>query len=236
MEFTIDFTDVVKENIHFLIFFGIPWSLTWVGILLFASFKGFIYVLNRFKYKFSFGKLNISERVVSPRLEVKKSWVVYSELALASQALGSDLVCVFQLHNGGKYNNGNSVLKFTQSHNYASRGHRNFYNASIKFSNILISMAPDWIAPAIEKGRSWNNISDMSLESAWRREFDRNNFKSYMQVCVKSEGIEEIIVSAFFNHTLKSSDVEKMFDSLSSYSHHIAAILKDKDEDKDNER
>lgn len=224
---TIDLTQIVKENLYFVVLVGFPlFAICLSGIVFLISF-GFVYVLARFKYKFEFGKLQIQEKPVSPSKEVEKSWVVYSELALASQALSADLVCVFQLHNGGKYNNGNSVLKFTQSHNYASHGHRNFYNAYVKFTNILISMAPDWIAPTIQYGKYWNNVSEMSEESSWKREFERNSIESFIQVCVKSNGIEEIIVSAFFNRELQEIETEQMYNVISRHSHVIAAMLKE---------
>lgn len=224
---SLNLTELFKGYSLIFLFIGIPFIVVVIGVVIYFVFLFLIKTLNFYKMNLTIGKnFALKPSEISVKEEARRNMMVYAELAKLAQVINCHLISVFQLHNGGSYTNGKSMLKFSQTHYYVERGHLNFYNR-YKFQDRLLSLAQDWLGGVLEHGQDFNSVENLPLESEWRREFELLKFGYYAQVLVKSGGVDEMIVTAFFKREVDELEKDVILKFLQKQSLVIAALLND---------
>ncbi|WP_125172485.1 hypothetical protein [Leptospira levettii] len=157
---------------------------------------------------------------------INRDSLVYTELNLLAVYFKADVSCVFSLHNGGKFNNGLSVQKWSLTHDYSATGQLSFYHKILKYKDQLISQS-EWIASGIINEEYFFTVDEMEESSAWRREFVRNGIKHGVLKLVETDDNPELIVALFFRSTKAQTELESNNHILRESSDKISSILKD---------
>lgn len=226
------FWDFADRNFFYMIFVGLPiFSIIvavciWITIYIFSKY-GMILSIKGIELKKEHDKQEEKEKKIKIHEYAIRDVLVYGELGQLGAYFSADIIAVFQLHNGGHYNNGISVQKFTLSHDFATTGNASFYMKSVKFKDQLISQAKDWIGETIIKGYMFLNVSEMDEESTWRRELVRNGIQYAILKLVESDDVPEFILGVFFRRHFDSIELDYNNSILREYADKISSILKD---------
>lgn len=168
--------------------------------------------------------INVSPEKIPLSEYVSRDALVFGQLSMLREFTNADIAAVFSLHNGGKFNNGISVQKWTLTHDCCTDGAFSFYDKNLKYRDQLISQT-DWVANAILEDIYYLEIASMRENSAWRREFVRNSITSCVLKLVQTEDTQELIVGLFYR---ENQFDKNLFDQqkLKEYSDRISSILK----------
>ncbi|TGN08616.1 hypothetical protein [Leptospira bandrabouensis] len=215
--------EFLNANIWKMIFVALPmvFSLLYLTILgtflLIKSQKLFVST-KWIQVKPEDPKLPLLDYIVRDKL-------VYGQLHLLREHFSAHVACVISLHNGGKFNNGLSVQKWTLTHDCAADGHITFYNKGLKFKEQLVSQS-EWIVECISKDEFFFSVDTMDESSAWRREFVRNAIQHGFLRLVETDDNPELVIGLFFRNEKTESDLRLNKHIIREYSDRISSILK----------
>lgn len=191
-----------------------------IGILVWLL----IYLTNKYSLTLTSKWLNVKTDKIPLSEYVSRDTLVFGQLSTLREYADADIAAVFSLHNGGKFNNGISVQKWSLTHDCCADGAFPFYDKGLKYRDQLISQT-DWVANAIIEDTYFLEIASMRENSAWRREFVRNSIESCVFKLVQTDDTQELIVGLFY----REAKINKTtFDrkKLIEYSDRISSILK----------
>jgi hypothetical protein len=201
--------------------------LTLIAILVILIIFIFVivYLLNRYSINVTSKWITLKPNTIPLTEYISRNTLVYGQLSLLRELMNADIAAVFSLHNGGKFNNGISVQKWTLTHESCADGIYPFYDIGLKYRDQLISQT-DWIANSIVENLYFLDVSKIKENSAWRREFVRNSIDFSVLKLVQSENIQELVVGLFYKSP-HQIEIEKFESSkLVEYSDKISSILK----------
>lgn len=210
--------------------------IVFIFILLFILIWLTIYLFNKYGMILSVRGIELKKREEEQEELNNKSKIheyairdvlVYGELSQLCAYFSADICGVFQLHNGGHYNNGISVQKFTLSHDFTATGKSALYMKSVKFKDQLISQAKDWVGETIIKGTCFLKINEMEESSTWRREFVRNGICNAILKLVETNEVPELIVGVFFRREITEEELQFSNYIMNEYTDKVSSILKD---------
>lgn len=156
---------------------------------------------------------------------VMRDKLVFGQLNLLRDHFSAQVACVISLHNGGKFNNGLSVQKWTLTHDCSADGQITFYNKGLKFKDQLVSQS-EWIEEVIAKDEFFFSIDEMAESSAWRREFVRNAIRHGFLKLVETDENPEIIIGLFFRTEKSIEEFGFNKHIIREYADRISSILK----------
>ncbi|TGL05029.1 MULTISPECIES: hypothetical protein [Leptospira] len=208
-------------HLHFFELFFLLLSITFIFAMIFWFL---VFLINKYSLNLTSKWLNLKSEKIPLSEYVSRDTLVFGQLSTLREYSNAEIAAVFSLHNGGKFNNGISVQKWSLTHDCCADGSFPFYDKSLKYRDQLISQT-DWVANAIIEDLYFLDISTMREISAWRREFVRNSIVSCVFKLVQTNDAQELIVGLFFRDTIIDKST---FDSkkLIEYSDRISSILK----------
>ncbi|TGL58631.1 hypothetical protein [Leptospira jelokensis] len=218
------FWEFVNLHVWVVIFVALPM----IFVLLFLTLWGIVLLLktNRVLVDTKWIQFKPEENKKLPLLiHVMRDKLVFGQLNLLRDYFSAHVACVISLHNGGKFNNGLSVQKWTLTHDCAADGHITFYNKGLKFKDQLVSQS-EWVEEVITKDEFFLSIENMAESSAWRREFVRNAIRHGFLKLVETDENPEIIIGLFFRHEKREDEFTFNRHIIREYSDRISSILK----------
>lgn len=215
--------EFLNANIWKMIFVALPMVFS----LLYLTILGTILLIKSQKLFVSTKWIQVKpEDPKLPLLDyIVRDKLVYGQLHLLREHFSAHVACVISLHNGGKFNNGLSVQKWTLTHDCAADGHITFYNKGLKFKEQLVSQS-EWIVECISKDEFFFSVDTMDESSAWRREFVRNAIQHGFLRLVETDDNPELVIGLFFRNEKTESDFKLNKHIIREYSDRISSILK----------
>lgn len=214
--------NLINNHWESFVFIVLPLVFVMLGLLLAV----FLYLVRVYRISIALSGLKISSKH-DPKYLIrmsKQDQFIYSNLGKLNQFYNANVSAIFQFHNGGEFKNQNSILKWTLTHDNPEPGNTSFHLKEIKWTNILVSQANEWIGQTLLKKNWLCDFDSLPENSNWRRYFVSSDLRSGLFHLVEGEFGPEFVLAVFWDSL---ADIEHTKDSIKEYGDAIASLLKD---------
>lgn len=219
----LSFWALINEHWESVVFIVIPLCFVFLGLLIFCL----LWLIKVYKISVALSGFKISASKTDPKLLIrmsKQDQFIYSTLGKLNQFYSSNVSAIFQFHNGGEFKNQNSILKWTLTHDNPEPGNVSFHLKEIKWTNVLVSQASEWIGTTLQKKLWFCDFDSLPENSNWRRYFVSSDLRSGLFYLVEGEYGPEFVLAVFWDSI---PDTEHTINSIKEYGDSIASLLRD---------
>ncbi|MDZ4726214.1 MAG: hypothetical protein SH817_08650 [Leptospira sp.] len=217
------FWSLIHKHWESVIFIVIPLCFILLGVLL----SILLWIIRVYRISVALSGFKISPSKHDPKYLVrmsKQDQFIYSTLGKLNQFYNANVSAIFQFHNGGEFKNQNSILKWTLTHDNPEPGNVSFHLKEIKWTNVLVSQANEWIGVTLLKKLWFCDFDSLPENSNWRRYFVSADLRSGLFYLVEGEYGPEFVLAVFWDSI---SDTEHTMNSIKEYGDAIASLLRD---------
>lgn len=219
----ISFWSLIHLHWDSFVFVVLPLTFAMLGILI----SILLWLIRVYKISLALSGFKISAQKTDPKYLIKMSkqdQFIYSTLGKLNQFYSANVSAIFQFHNGGEFKNQNSILKWTLTHDNPEPGNVSFHLKEIKWTNVLVSQANEWIGVTLIKKLWFCDFDSLPENSTWRRYFVSADLRSGLFLLVEGEYGPEFVLAVFWDSI---ADVEHTKDLIKEYGDSIASLLRD---------
>jgi len=212
-------------NLHWEVFafFVFPVFFLLTGVLIWLT----IWLIKLYRVSFALSWLKISPSKYDSKYLIrmsKQDQFIYSRLGQLNQFYSANVSAIFQFHNGGEFKNQNSILKWTLTHDNPEPGNVSFHLKEIKWTNVLVSQAHEWIGETLRKKLWYCDFETLPENSTWRRYFVSSDLRSGLFHLVEGEFGPEFVLAVFWDD---APEIEHTMNSIKDYGDSISSLLHD---------